>query len=108
MYAIRSYYENRLRETWFWPESAYWVAFDNSVPLLLLPYLQARHDDMRTMETIGLPGHLTFSSGWEWGYWLTDWSLARWSWSFQQPRPEASDPLQYLVELFPDPSYNFV
>ncbi|NOY38875.1 MAG: hypothetical protein GXO95_01155, partial [Nitrospirae bacterium] len=31
--------ENRRQEVWYWPESAYWVTFDNSVPLFLLPYL---------------------------------------------------------------------
>lgn len=90
--------ESRVRETWFWPESAYWVAFDNSVPLLLLPYLEARWRDMRTMESIGVDGHLTFSSGWEWGYWLTDWSVARWGWSYGG---EKTAPLQYLSEIFP-------
>jgi hypothetical protein len=29
-----------------------------------------------------VPGHITFSSGWEWGYWLFDWSIARWSWQY--------------------------
>jgi len=78
----RAEHENGRRETWYWPESAYWVAFDNSVPLLLLPYLDARWSDMTAMERIGVANHLTFSSGWEWGYWLIDWSIARWSWRY--------------------------
>jgi len=78
----RAKQENSRRETWYWPESAYWVAFDNSVPLFLLPYLDARWGDMETMERIGVANHLTFSSGWEWGYWLIDWSIARWSWRY--------------------------
>ncbi len=68
------------RETWYWPESSYWVAFDTPVPLFLLPYLDARWSDMAAMERLGAAGHLTFTSGWEWGYWLVDWSIARWSW----------------------------
>lgn len=64
--------EHSSRETWFWPESSYWIAYDSPVPLLLLTYLDARWRDMDTMEEIGVPGHLTFSSGWEWGYWLID------------------------------------
>ena len=75
--------ENKRRETWYWPESSYWVGFDTSVPLLLLPYLDARWDDIETMARLGLSGHLTFSSGWEWGYWLVDWSIARWSWQLR-------------------------
>jgi len=70
------------RETWYYPESAYWITFDNSVPMFLLPYLSARLSDIDTCVKYGVPGHLTFSSGWEWGYWLFDWSIARWSWQY--------------------------
>ncbi len=70
------------RETWYYPESAYWVTFDNSIPLFLLPYLSARLSDIDTCVKYGVPGHLTFSSGWEWGYWLFDWSIARWCWQY--------------------------
>ena len=72
--------ENKVREVWFYPESAYWVTYDNSVPMLLLPYLSGRLNDILLCEEEGIPNHLTFSSGWEWGYWAVDWSIARWSW----------------------------
>lgn len=95
--------EAQRRETWYWPESSYWVAFDNSVPQLLLPYLSARHHDMAVMERLGVAGHLTFTSGWEWGYWLTDWSIARWSWRhLSDGREEPTSPLSVLGDLFPD------
>lgn len=74
--------EKEIRETWYYPESAYWVTFDNSVPMFLSSYLEARLDDILLCEKMGVPGHLTFSSGWEWGYWLIDWSIARWSWKY--------------------------
>jgi hypothetical protein len=91
------------RETWYWPESAYWITFDNSVPLLILPYLQARFEDMNTMERVNADGHLTFSSGWEWGYWLIDWSIARWAWRYEDNGlPVRTDPLTRLRDLFPD------
>ena len=102
--ARRAYEENQQRETWFWPESAYWVAFDNSIPLLLLPYLDSRQQDVAFMEEIGIPGHLTFSSGWEWGYWLTDWSIARWSWAMGGSEEEQINPMQYMNEIFTDPA----
>lgn len=92
--------ESRRRETWYWPESSYWVGFDSSVPLLLLPYLDARFSDVNTMAGLGVSGHLTFSSGWEWGYWLIDWSIARWTWRLKDNgkiRPTA--PLCRLAEL---------
>ena len=100
--AVRA--ENGRRETWYWPESSYWVCFDSSVPLLLLTYLDSRHQDMEQMSGIGVSGHLTFTSGWEWGYWLVDWSVARWSWDYLDAgRRVATAPLSRLAELFPDP-----
>ncbi|MEM7039429.1 MAG: hypothetical protein AAF570_20820, partial [Bacteroidota bacterium] len=75
--------EDKVRETWYYPESAYWITFDNSVPMLILPYLSARFRDIQKMKKLGIPGHVTFSSGWEWGYWLVDWSIARWSWEYE-------------------------
>lgn len=93
--------EQKIRETWYYPESAYWITFDNSVPMLLLPYLQTRMDDILLMDSLKVQGHLTFSSGWEWGYWLVDWSIARWSWehTFNERvmRPKAT---QFLGDIF--------
>ena len=95
--------ENKRRETWYWPESSYWVGFDSSVPLLLLPYLDARWNDVETMARLGVSGHLTFSSGWEWGYWLVDWSIARWSWQLKDNgRVRPTDPMSRSAELFND------
>jgi hypothetical protein len=58
----------------YYPESAYWVAFDNSVPLYLPVYIRSRFVDLQRIRAEGgtLPDHLLFSSGWEWGYWQTD------------------------------------
>ncbi|MFM1875657.1 MAG: hypothetical protein RL266_1394 [Bacteroidota bacterium] len=85
--------ENKVREVWFYPESAYWVTYDNSVPMLLLPYLSGRLSDILLCEKEGIPNHLTFSSGWELGCWAVDWSIARWSWKStfddQEHLPEA-------------------
>jgi hypothetical protein len=92
--------EVKRRETWYWPESAYWVAFDNPVPVLFLPYLSARWSDMNAMERISIDGHMTFSSGWEWGYWLVDWSISRWSWRFEeQGAVRRSHPLSALADF---------
>jgi hypothetical protein len=87
------------RETWYYPESAYWVTFDNSIPLFLLPYLSARLSDIDTCVKYGVPGHITFSSGWEWGYWLFDWSIARWSWQYSyNGQPEKRTPDMYAQQ----------
>ncbi len=95
--------EIKQRETWYYPESAYWITFDNSIPMYLLPYLGGRLDDIDTMAKHGVPGHVTFSSGWEWGYWTIDWSIARWSWDHTYGEKTAKhNPTEYLEELFGD------
>ena len=60
--------------TAYFPESAYWIAFDNSVPVYLPAYMRSRWLDMDQVRSeVGpLPAHVLFSSGWEWGYWQTD------------------------------------
>ncbi len=55
------------------------------------------------MKKIGVDNHLTFSSGWEWGYWLVDWSIARWSWThIENGSVQKTSPLSVLEDLFPD------
>ncbi len=98
--------EVKKRETWYYPESAYWITFDNAVPMTLLPYLKARLDDIRLMDSLGAEGHITFSSGWEWGYWLTDWSIARWSWNQKFNGEKLSnDYLEYAAVLSQDAAW---
>lgn len=93
--------EQKVRETWYYPESAYWITFDNSVPMLLTPYLTTRLEDILLVDSLNVEGHLTFSSGWEWGYWLMDWSIARWSWehTFNDKVIQAR-PTQFLADIF--------
>lgn len=93
--------EKEVRETWYYPESAYWITFDNSIPMFLLPYLNARLSDIDTCIKYNIPGHITFSSGWEWGYWLFDWSIARWSWQYKiNGNAEPRHPLDAVALLF--------
>jgi hypothetical protein len=95
--------EIKQRETWYYPESAYWITFDNSIPMFLSPYLGARLEDILYCDTLDVLGHLTFSSGWEWGYWLIDWSIANWSWKSTVNATEIEPyPEQYFDLLFPD------
>jgi hypothetical protein len=93
--------EQTQRETWYFPESAYWITFDNSVPMLLLPYLSARLRDIELLDSMQVKGHITFSSGWEWGYWLVDWSIARWSWQHEiNGQAQKNNPVQYIGDIF--------
>ncbi|MBK9031075.1 MAG: hypothetical protein IPL61_07025 [Myxococcales bacterium] len=61
------------------PETAYWVAFDNSVPAYLPLYLRSRQLDRDRIAAAATAGgygplreELLFSTGWEWGYWQND------------------------------------
>jgi hypothetical protein len=60
----------------YFPESAYWVAFDVSVPQYLPVYMTTRARDLAQIAAASpgapLAEHVLFSSGWEWGYWQND------------------------------------
>ncbi len=96
------------RKIWYFPESAYWVTFDSSVPMFLLPYLNARLSDIELCEKENIDGHLTFTSGWEWGYGFIDWSIARWCWKYQiDQQPVSRTVLQPISDLCSTKSYSF-
>jgi hypothetical protein len=92
------------------PETAYWVSFDIDVPLFLPLYLERRFHDLRLLaqdeidgvmgrgEHAGgrMDGQITFSSGWEWGYWLNDVVTARAAWD---PRMDIADETEALRDL---------
>jgi hypothetical protein len=73
----------------YFPESAYWVTVDDSVPIYVPLYVRSRWLDLdRLAADPGAGGHrldehLIFSSGWEWGYWLGDYASLRAS--YQRP-----------------------
>lgn len=72
----RDYLEARLRAgtpAGYFPESAYWVAFDINVPTYLPLYVRSRQLDLVKLNQAGrLHDHVEFSSGFEWGYWMND------------------------------------
>ncbi len=69
----------------YFPEDAYWIAFDDSVPQYLPLYIRSRLYDLQQLQVAApapcspLDEHLVFSSGWEWGYWLHDTASLRMS-----------------------------
>ncbi len=79
----RAYLEGRLKAGMsggYFPESAYWIAFDDSVPLYLPLYMRSRHFDLQNLKLAApLHDHVEFSSGWEWGYWQNDAATLRMS-----------------------------
>ena len=63
----------------YFPETAYWVAFDDSVPAYLPLYIRSRYQDLAAFPD--LQDHVLFSTGWEWGYWQNDVAALRMSWA---------------------------
>ncbi len=68
------------RKVYYYPETAYWCSFDIDVPLFLPVYLFNRWKDIRLLADKSLDGHVTFTSGHEWGYWLSDIVVAKSTW----------------------------
>lgn len=85
------------RKVYYYPESAYWCSFDIDVPLFLPLYLFNRWKDIDYLADWGLDGHVTFTSGHEWGYWLTDWAISRFLWDSSQ---DWTDPLADFTAIF--------
>lgn len=69
------------RPVYYYPETAYWVTFDNDVPLFLPQYVYARWLDLYNLRNSGMDGQINFSSGFEWGYWLNDMAAAWYAYS---------------------------
>jgi len=81
----------------YFPETAYWVSFDVSVPVYLPLYVRNRALDLERLRddpAAGgnrLDGQLLFSSGWEWGYWLDDYTALRASYRLASTRELLTD-----------------
>ena len=90
--------ESARRPIVYYPESSWWLTFDQAVPLFLAPAtLEARQWDLDWLAPLradrdgagsGVVGHHLFTSGQEWGYWLIDYCVARMVWdpAFTQSR----------------------
>jgi len=72
--------ESKKRNLWYFPESAWWLTFDNPVPLYLPLTIEARDRDIQRLKPMlagKLVGHHTFGSGHEWGYWQNEYCSLR-------------------------------
>jgi len=89
----------------YYPETSYWVNYDNQVPLFLPVYALNRLRDLRLIaarelaENVTIDGQYIFDSGWEWGYWLQDVVSARGA--FNPFANEATDELALRKALWP-------
>lgn len=92
------------RKVRYFPEAAYWIGGDIDIPQFLPEYIYARwldihnlHADIKDKGLPPLDGHVTFSSGEEWNYWLTDYLVAKMLWKPQAP---FKDSLRHYTSAF--------
>lgn len=85
------------RKVFYYPETAYWVTFDSDVPLFLPQYIYARWNDLYRLRDTGMDGQINFSSGFEWGYWMNDFSAA---WHAYKPDADYAAPLKRIFGTF--------
>jgi hypothetical protein len=93
------------REVAWHPETAYWVSFDIDVPLFLPIYAERRVHDLRLIVSDEkavnkrMDGQLTFSSGWEWGYWLNDVVTARAAWNPREAAQTDEEATKQILDV---------
>jgi hypothetical protein len=93
--------EAPIRRITHFPETSWWLTFDEPVPLYLAPVtLDARQHDMDLLHDLvatdpasktGVYGHNLFTSGEEWGYWLVDWCVSRLVWDLSYTADQCLD-----------------
>jgi hypothetical protein len=65
----------------YFPETAWWLGFDNNLPLILPITGRSREADIREiLPAWDVEGHITFTTGREWTYWQYDHFLTRATW----------------------------
>ena len=73
--------EDGRREQVFFPETAWWLGFDNNLPLMMpITGVSRQRDIERVLTDHQVMGHVTFTTGREWTYWQYDHYVARASW----------------------------
>lgn len=72
---------NGKRPVVYFPETAWWLGFDNNLPLALpiTGYSRAL-DLLELLKSEKIQGHVTFTTGIEWGYWKYDHYLTQVTW----------------------------
>lgn len=72
----------------YFPETAWWLGFDNNMPLVLPITGWTRSWDIKEeLKGLDMRGHITFTTGREWTYWQYDHFLTKSTWdeSFDWP-----------------------
>ena len=65
----------------FFPETAWWLGFDNNLPLAMpITGWSRAYDIQEKLPGHEISGHVTFTTGREWTYWQYDHHLTRMTW----------------------------
>ncbi|HRE89051.1 MAG TPA: hypothetical protein PK095_07915 [Myxococcota bacterium] len=96
----------------YFPESAYWLSWDNTIPVYLPLYLHSRWRDIQLIRPLLLDkggtvrDHRLFNSGHEWGYWQADYAVGLLHWepdlTLRQVVGELADPFCAVIDFNPD------
>jgi hypothetical protein len=69
------------RDLVFFPETGWWLGFDNNMPLVTpITGWSRQHDIQDVLPQWDVRGHVTFTTGREWTYWQYDHYLTRATW----------------------------
>lgn len=69
------------RELLWYPETAWWLGFDNNMPLTLpITGWSRQYDIQEILSKREVSGHVTFTTGREWAYWQYDHHLTQITW----------------------------
>lgn len=69
------------RELLWFPETAWWLGFDNNMPLTLpITGWSRQYDIQEILSKREVSGHVTFTTGREWAYWQYDHHLTQITW----------------------------
>ena len=92
---------NGQRTQVYFPETAWWLGFDNNMPLALPLTGWTRHWDISSsLQPFDVSGHVTFTSGREWDYWQYDHYLTRVTWDGETSWEEYLD---WIAPMFGEP-----
>ncbi len=87
----------------YFPEGAYWLSWDNAIPVYLPLYMATRARDLALLQPLlvknggTLRDHRLFNTGHEWGYWQQDYAVGLLHWksdiAMRDILGELADPL---------------
>ncbi|MEE2789843.1 MAG: hypothetical protein VX589_21055 [Myxococcota bacterium] len=90
------------RELYYFPETAWWLGFDNNLPHVTPIAGRSRaYDILDVLPQWQVDGHVTFTTGREWTYWQYDYYLTKVTWDGTTDWPAYLD---WIAPMYGDQS----